>query len=87
MPVTIWRPDAAGTTIRTMTGFPAALAATLIIAVLAWNALRQVRTGRWTSWRRSSINPGLVRVSGAFGLAFCAAALFAVWWSTLAQPR
>jgi hypothetical protein len=70
-----------------LTGLPVAFAGSLIIGVLAWNALRQVRTGEWSSWHRSSINPGLVRVSGAFSLAFCAFGLLAVWWAALSQPR
>jgi len=70
-----------------VTGVPAALGFTLLFGLLAWYPLRQVRTGEWSSWHRSSsIRPALVRVSGVFGLAFCAVGTFAVWWSVLGQP-
>ena len=61
-----------------------AVIATLLFGLIGAAAVRQLRTGQSSS----GLTPApLVRLGAGFGLAFCALAIIAVWWASIAQTH
>lgn len=67
-----------------MFGLAFAVIATLFFGLIGAAALRHMRSGQSSS----GLTPApLVRLGAGFGLAFCAFAIVAVWWATIAQTH